>query len=181
MISLFKKKEGGGIVAETRDPLLPSEGALPPDPLGEPARERLRGKAQAEKVSPSSRVGRPSKNVAPVPLTPDQEEQLARYKDAVATLYNPRSWARVACAPFDAMLLVTGAKEFDLAKEEREDLGEDVGLCLQFYGNVNPGILALIKTGADLSSIFAAHWMMYRARLLREELAHKPAEGLKSV
>jgi hypothetical protein len=81
-------------------------------------------------------------------------------------------------APFDAMMVVTGAPEFELSKEEGEDLGEDCSLMLQFHGNIDPKTLVLVKLAGDFGSILATHWLMYRARVVKEA-AEKRAEQMR--
>lgn len=92
-------------------------------------------------------------------------------------LFSPKSWERVICAPFDAALLATGAPEFDLPKDTREDLGNDMALVLQFWGGgVDPKYLVLVKAAADLGSVGANCWLAYKTRKL-EEAVQAAAKG----
>ena len=112
--------------------------------------------------------GARAQNPEPVPADP---EALAKYQEAMQRLFSPKSWERVICAPFDAALLATGAPEFDLPKDTREDLGADMALVLQFWGGgVEPKYLVLVKAAADLGSVGANCWLAYKTRKLEDSL-----------
>ena len=162
----------GAHVADNQDPLLSGEGALPADPLGDGARARIKGKRKGSARVVDARPSSPA-------VVPSDPEALAKYQEAMQRLFSPKSWERVICAPFDAALLATGAPEFDLPKDTREDLGADMALVLQFWGGgVDPKYLVLVKATADIASVGANCWLAYKTRKLEEALeAAKKSNG----
>jgi hypothetical protein len=77
----------------------------------------------------------------------------------------------VASAPFDALLMLTGKKAWDLDKSEREDMGEAIAMTLQFWSGVDPKWLALANLIGTMGSVAAAHWVLYRTEVMRDEAA----------
>ena len=157
-------------MAEAQNTILSDEGGAAADPLGDGARARIKGKRKG-----SARLDG-ARGAAPEPVLQDAET-LAQYQQAMQRLFSPKSWERVICAPFDAALLATGAPEFDLPKDTREDLGNDMALVLQFWGGgVDPKYLVLVKAAADLGSVGANCWLAYKTRKL-EEAVQAAAKG----
>lgn len=159
-------------MAEDTEAVLSGGGGVAVDPLGDGARNRI---GRRRKNAPQVGDAR-AKSLDPVPETKTAEE-LAKYQEAMQRLFSPKSWERVICAPFDAALLATGAPEFNLPKDTREDLGADMALVLQFWGGgIDPKYLVLMKAGADLTSVFVNCWLAYKTRKLEESLARTEKE-----
>ena len=152
--------------------LLQNEGSVSTDPLAQAARERIAGKKKPGR--PRGAMGGGSVGSAEtVPNDEAMQEALAKHREALERLWNPSTWARVASAPFDVLLLATGKKSWDLTQAERSDLGESSAMCLQFWSTVDPRWLALANFLGTMTSIAAARWVLYRTEIVREESARK--------
>lgn len=148
------------------DSVLPKQGGTASDPLGDPARERIK-RGRKAKVSVQGAPAATGQNVDTATA-----EQLAAAKENLEALYDPKGWYRVATFPLDVAQFVTGAKEFEPAKEEQEAIGTDIGLTLRFWSGYDPKYLVLGRLGLNLFAVYMSHFVMYKARLVHDQLKH---------